>query len=82
LLKTVAVNIDEIYIPAERRKELDPEKVETLAESIMEGTDERPIQVRLGKGRYVLVKGVNRLEARKSLGDTVIHAYIVSAQQH
>ncbi len=82
MLKTVAVNIDEIYIPAERRKELDPEKVEMLAESIMEGTDERPIQVRQGKGRFVLVKGVNRLEARKSLGDSVIHAYIVSAQKH
>jgi len=82
LLKTVAVNIDEIYVPLERRKELDPEKVEAIAESIVEGTDERPIQVRRGKDRFVLVKGVNRLEARKSLGDTVIYAYIVSAQKH
>jgi len=81
LLKTVAVKIEEIYIPAERRKELDPEKVSVTAESIMDGADERPIQVRRGKDRYVLVKGVHRLEARKALGDDTIQAYIVSAQK-
>ncbi len=82
MLKTVAVKIDEIYIPAERRKELDQQKVDALADTIMEGTDERPIHVRKGKDRYVLVKGVNRLEARKALGDVTIEAYIVSAKQH
>lgn len=82
LLKTVAVNIAEIYLPAERRKELDQEKVDMIAETIMDGTEERPIQVRRGKDRYVLVKGTNRLEARKALGDTTIQAYIVSAKKY
>ena len=44
--------------------------------------DERPIQVRRGKGHYVLVKGVHRLEARKALGEETIQAYIVRAQPY
>ena len=48
----------------------------------MEDADERPIQVRKGKGRYVLVKGIHRMEARKALGDETIQAYIVAAPQH
>lgn len=82
MLKAVVVKIGEIYVPAERRKELDPQKVETTAEEIMEETEEHPIQVRQGKGRYVLVKGIHRLEARKALGEETIQAYIVSARQH
>ena len=82
MLKVVAVKIEEIYIPADRRKEIDPQKIEVIAEAIIEDVEQRPIQVRKGKGRYVLVKGVNRLEARKSLGDTTVGVYIVSAQQH
>ncbi len=81
MLKAIAVNIDDIYIPAERRKELDPERVGALAEEIMAGAEDEPIRVRQGKGRYVLIKGVNRLEARKSLGDTTILAYMVGARQ-
>jgi ParB-like chromosome segregation protein Spo0J len=82
LLKIRIIKIDEIYIPAARRSELDPQKIEQVAETIMEEAEQRPIQVRLGKGRYVLVKGVNRLEAHKALGNETIGAYIVSAQQH
>ncbi len=82
MLKTVAVKIEDIYIPADRRKELDPQKVEAIAEEIMEDVEVRPIKVRKGKDRLVLVKGVNRMEARRSLGDVTIDAYIVSAQQH
>ena len=48
----------------------------------MEEADEHPIQVRQGKDRYVLIKGVHRLEARKALGDETIQAFIVAAQQH
>ncbi len=82
LLKTVALEIDEIYVPAERRKELDPQKVEELAGKIMEDAEgQQPIRVRQGKGRYVLIKGVHRLEARKALGDKTIHAVIVGSKQ-
>ena len=82
MLKAVPLNIDEIYVPADRRKELDPDKVEATAESIMEDAEEKPIQVRRGKDRYVLVKGIHRLEARKALGDKTIQAFIVDARQH
>jgi len=82
VLKAIAVNIEEIYVPGGLRKELDPQKVESVAEKIMEETEENPIQVRLGKDRYVLIKGVHRLEARKALGDDTIQAFIVAAHQH
>lgn len=82
LFKPVELKIEEIYVPAERRKELDPEKVETVAEQILAEAGETPIQVREGKGRYVLVRGVHRLEARKALGEETIQAFIVAARQH
>jgi hypothetical protein len=82
LLKTVMVKIEDIYIPAARRSELDPNKVEEICNAVIEDVEQRPIQVRKGNGRLVLVKGINRLEARKALGDETIGAYMVSAQQH
>ena len=44
--------------------------------------EEQPILVRKGKDRYVLIKGVHRLEARKALGEKIIQAFIVSARRH
>jgi sulfiredoxin len=82
LLKTVAVKIAEIYIPADRRKEINPEAIDAAAQKMLEDSEERPIQVRLGKDRYVLVKGVNRLEAHKALGEESIQAYIVQAKRY
>ena len=60
----------------------DAEKGEAAAEDIMAETGEQAIQVRRGKGRYVLVAGVNRLEASKALGEATIRAYIVGARLH
>ena len=82
MLKATVINIEKIYVPGGLRKELDPQRVELVAEEIMEEAEEHPIQVRQGKGRYVLIKGIHRLEARKSLGDETIQAFIVAAQQH
>jgi uncharacterized ParB-like nuclease family protein len=82
LLKAIVINIKEIYVPTGLRKELDAGRVELVAEEIIEGAGEHPIQVRQGKNRYVLIKGVHRLEARKALGDETIQAFIVAAQQH
>jgi ParB-like chromosome segregation protein Spo0J len=81
-LFVASLKIEEIYVPSDRRKELDPQRVASVAETIMEEAEERPIQVRRGKDRYVLVKGVHRLEARKALGEETIQAFIVSARQH
>ena len=74
--------IDEIYVPAKRRKTLDPTKVAALAESILEEGLRVPIQVRQGRGRYVLVEGLHRLEACKSLGEETITGLLVHARLH
>lgn len=81
MLKSVALNLDEIYVPTKHRKTLDAEKVESIAESIIENGQQTPIQVRQGKDRYVLITGIHRLEALKALGEEKIEAYIVSAQK-
>jgi len=81
-LPAVILKIEEIYVPVEHRKELDPQRVESVAEKIMEEAEEQPILVRQGKDRYVLVKGIHRLEARKALGEETIKAFIVSARRH
>jgi len=46
----------------------------------MEGEEDEPIHVRQGKDRYVLVRGIHRLEARKALGDVDIQVFIVGAR--
>lgn len=79
MLKIVSVKIAEIYIPAARRKELDQEKLDTITEQLLDGGPRKPIRVRKGKGRFVLVEGVHRLEAGKALGDIEIDAYVVQA---
>ena len=81
-LQSIVLKIDEIYVPLDRRKELDPGRVETVAEDILEEVDEPPILVRKDKDRYVLIKGIHRLEARRALGDETIQAFIVRARQH
>ena len=80
MLKPIAVKIEEIYVPTDRRKEINPQKVEAIAEEIMAEVEDQPIQVRRGKGRYVLIAGVHRLEARKALGEKTIQALIVGAR--
>jgi len=81
-MKPVDVKITDIYVPAGRRKEIDADRVAELAETILDDDDLLPIQVRPDKGRYVLIKGVNRLEARKSLGDETVQVFVVQARQH
>ncbi len=82
-LETEVIAIDEIYIPAKRRRTLDPSKVEALAESIMEDGQTTPVHVRRDddKNRYVLVEGLHRLEALKALGEATIDALIVMVRR-
>ena len=77
MLNAIVLNIEEIYVPIKLRKELIPQRVKAVAEEILEDTEERPIQVRRGKDRYVLLKGIHRLEAHKALGEQSIQAFIV-----
>ena len=81
-LDDVSVRIAEIYVPAGRRHDVNPDVVAELAESILEEGLKVPISVREGDGRYVLVSGLQRLEACKALGEETITAIIVQARQH
>jgi predicted LPLAT superfamily acyltransferase len=81
MLKVVQVKIEDIYIPAARRAEFDQGEVDAIIERMLNGDEEKPIRVRKGKGRLVLIQGVNRLEAGRALGETEIGVYIVQAQK-
>jgi sulfiredoxin len=81
-MKDVVINIAEIYVPASKRVPLDPDKVNTLAESIAEVGLQSPILVRPDKERYVLVSGLHRLEACKALGETTVKVNLVQAAKH
>ena len=76
------VKIDEVYVPARLRAALEPEKVDTLAESILEFGQQTPISVRHDGERYILVAGLHRLEACKALGEETMTAILVRAAQH
>ena len=78
----VTVRIDEIYVPAKRRREVKPETVSELADSILEEGLKVPISVRKDGARYVLISGLQRLEACKALGEETITAIITGARQH
>ncbi|WP_417457400.1 ParB N-terminal domain-containing protein [Kordiimonas sp.] len=81
MLKTVPVRIDEIYVPTDRRKEINQSEIDTIVSAMMDDVPRKPVRVREGKGRYVLIEGVNRLEACKTVGDETVPAYIVQARK-
>jgi ParB/RepB/Spo0J family partition protein len=82
MMKREAFPIDNIYVPVKRRAELDPNKVQELAESILQSGQQTPILVRKDGARYVLVEGLHRLEACKRLGESMIAGYLVQARRH
>ncbi len=76
------VKLESIYIPAERRKTLDPAKAQALAGDILENGMKTPIQVRFDGKRLILIEGLHRLEASRLLGEVTISAYLVQARKH
>ena len=82
MLRVEKVEIERIYVPTARRKTLAEDKVRTLAEDILENGLKTPIQVRRDGDRFVLVEGLHRLEAARSLGETRIDSYMVQARRH
>jgi uncharacterized ParB-like nuclease family protein len=72
--------IDKIYVPVKRKKALKPERVQEIAESILEIGQQAPILVRPDEGRFVLVEGLHRFEACKALGEKHIIGVLVSAE--
>jgi ParB-like chromosome segregation protein Spo0J len=79
MLEKRRFSLEEIYVPAKRRRELDGAKVQVLAESILEQGQQIPIRVRRDGDRFVLVEGLHRLEACRSLGEDSITGVIVQA---
>jgi ParB-like chromosome segregation protein Spo0J len=81
-LRNQVFPIDKIYVPAALRKTLKPENVRAIAESMLEVGQKTPIHVRADGERFVLVKGVHRLEAAKELGEKTIVGLLVQARRH
>ena len=82
LKSTRRVLVDDIYVPVKRKKTLQQDKVENIAESILEEGQRTPIQVRQGDGRLVLIEGLHRLEACRALGEVSIDAIFVQARRY
>jgi ParB-like chromosome segregation protein Spo0J len=66
VLKRHMLAIRDVYVPVKRRQTLDPQKVETLAESMLAKGQETPVLVRPDGTRFILVEGLHRLEACKA----------------
>jgi ParB-like chromosome segregation protein Spo0J len=77
LMENRTFQIEEIHVPAKRRRTLDPARVAELAESMLEEGQKTPIRVRADGARFVLVEGLHRLEACKALGEETIVGVVV-----
>ena len=82
MLEERRFNTADIYVPAKRRRTLNPKTVEEIAESMLEEGQRTPILVREDGARYVLVEGFHRLEACKALGEETIVGVVVQVRPH
>ena len=82
MLKAKALAIAKIYVPTKRRTTLDLAKVAKIAESILATGQTTPILVREDGERFVLLEGLHRLEACRSLGEEIILAFLVQSRRH
>ena len=58
MMKPQSLLIDSIYVPMKRRTTLNVEKVQVIAESIMEAGLKAPVLVRQDGARFVLSRGI------------------------
>ncbi len=82
LMENQTFRIADIYVPAQRRRTLDPATVNDIAESMLEEGQRTPILVRRDGARFVLVEGLHRLEACKALGEETIVGLVVQPRKH
>jgi len=82
MLNKLRYSIDDIQVPVKRAKTLEPDKVEEIANSILEEGQKTPIQLRKSGDKFVLVEGLHRLEAMRALGEDAVDGYLVKARQH
>jgi len=80
-MKDQIFQIADIYVPAARRQTVDLPTVEALAESILEQGQTDPIMVRTDGKRFILVEGLQRLEACRLLGEKTIIGILVQAKR-
>ena len=80
-MENVTFKVDKIYVPVNRRKTLDVDVANEIAESMLENGQLTPILVRADGDRFVLVEGLHRLEACKALGEETIVGLIVQARR-
>jgi sulfiredoxin len=80
MLKSKVLPIDRIPVPVKRRQTLDPLKVRRIAESMLQNGQETPILVREDGERFVLVEGLHRLEACRSLAEWTVKGFLVHAR--
>ena len=74
--------ISSVRVPVKRMKTLEPDKVQSLAEDILENGQLTPIRAREDDKGYVLIEGLHRLEAMKALGEETIEGFLVHARLH
>jgi ParB-like chromosome segregation protein Spo0J len=79
MLVRQAFEIARIRVPSKRQRDLDPARVQALAEDILENGQKVPIRVRPDGEGFVLVEDLHRLEAMRALGETAITGYRTSA---
>ena len=79
-LEPEIIKIEDVYVPAKRRKTLELNKAEQLAEDILENGQAQPILVRWDGNRFVLIEGLHRLEACRLLGEEGINGLRVQAR--
>lgn len=82
MLDKESLAIEDVRVPVKRKKTLDPDKVQQIAEDMLENGQTTPIRVRIAKTGYVLIEGYHRLEALRALGEDRIDGYIVRARLH
>lgn len=82
MLEKQNVELANIRVPAKRAKTLEQDKVQTIAEDMMENGQTTPIQVRADGDGFVLVEGLHRLEALRALGETAVTAFLVRPKLH
>jgi sulfiredoxin len=82
MMKLEYFPVAKIYVPIDRRKTLDPQRVAAIAESMLKDGQLTPIKVRADGERFVLIEGLQRLEAAKALGEPTIAGYRVDARKH
>ena len=82
MLKIRRFPIKMVYVPSNRAKTLDGQKVLDFAEDILEHGQKTPIRLRADGKRFVLVEGYHRLEALHALGEEMIEGVLLGARLH